>query len=130
MELTQEMFEKMAGVLAKGGPVAVLEGLVDAHLCAEMHKGALASLAEFERRTGNKLDAAQREQFIVTFVFEQTKRGIFNALDDDDDDDDDEHECNHCGQCGNTSADADNGNKMSEVSARDMLAKLLAGLSK
>lgn len=126
MELTQEMFEKMAGVLAKGGPAAVLEGLVDAHLCAEMHKGALASLAEFECKTGNKLDAAQREQFIVTFVFEQTKRGIFNTLDDDDDD---EHECNHCGKCGNNSAD-DDGNKMTEDSARDMLAKLLAGLSK
>lgn len=124
MELTQEMFEKMAGVLAKGGPVAVLEGLVDAHLCAEMHKGALASLAEFERKTGNKLDADQREQFIVTFVFEQTKRGIFNALDDDDDD---EHECNHCGKCESAS---NSDNEMTEDSARDMLAKLLAGLSK
>lgn len=124
MELTQEIFEKMAGVLAKGGPVAVLEGLVDAHLCAEMHKGALASLAEFECKIGNKLDVAQREQFIVAFVFEQTKRGIFNALDDDDDD---EHECNHCGKCESAS---NSDNEMSEDSARDMLAKLLAGLSK
>lgn len=125
MELTQEMFEKMAIVLDKGGPAAVLEGLIDAHLCTEMHKDALASLAEFERKTGNKLDAVQREQFIVTFVFEQTKRGIFNALDDDDDDD--EHECNHCGKCESAS---NSGNEMTEDSARDMLAKLLAGLSK
>ncbi len=121
MELTQEMFGKMASVLAKDGFTGVLESLVDAHLCAELHEGALKTLADFEAKKGCKLDPHQREQFIVAFVFEQTKKGILNAIADDDDDDD---ECNCCGRCESASDEA------AEETARDALAKLLAGLSK
>lgn len=127
MEMTQEMFEEMAGGIAKNGFGGMIEALVSAKICAELHENAKKALARFEQMQGARLDPEQREQFIVTFVFKATKENMMRAFKDivEDDEEDSDEGCDGNCSCSNgcSKNSCDSGTTVDQ--ARDILASIL-----
>lgn len=117
MEMTQEMFEEMASGIAKNGFGGMIEALVSAKICEEIHEHARKAIEKFEQMQGARLDPEQREQFIVTYTFKAAKDFFV-------DDEEEEEECDANCSCDN-GCKKDGMPKPNADQARDILASIL-----
>ena len=84
-----ELLEALSKAIGDGDVMAKLAAAHDAMIVHALHEGTMDKLADYEKKTGKKLDQNERERFIVTCVYmNMAHNPLFNGDEDDDDDDD------------------------------------------